>query len=587
MLTRRLLTATLTATLGTLLLASCNEEVAVPVDPPEVRKDYAQTALNTPVTLSPLANDFDPDAETLTLLEIGTPANGVAVLNPGATVTYTPNTGFTGGDSFTVLVRDASGNRVRGDAYVSVGDSLRLFYLSNFEDYFTYQLYMGDSNFPEVAIPVNRRMPITEGPVRSGSRVSSYTPNTAGALVYVGDDRADNSKINVFVTPIDSLGTATQVTDIPDGVGLFPGLGAPTVSADGLHVYYASTEFNPEITEVVRVTVADPSIKVRVNPALATGERITRWTLSDDGLHLLYTFTVASDAVDQTLSGLYVVDLASPGVATKVSGTPTTGTVGVVSFGGLVFFSGSDRVLYTATEGGSTTIDLYAVDYVALTPPIKLSGTAAFGGVTAFLLATGETRVVYLSSEDEIDIVDLYMVDLATPGVSTRLSSSRTDESAVTSFAVGTDGTYAVYIRDDDTVGQFELYRVDFANPTVRVKLNHVLSALEDVVRIRQSVGEPRQILYSSDPIYPTRDQVKRVDVDVPGVTTDLGPSRPRSSSDFAWSPDGQTMIFFDDPLRRSVFSIYTLRLADPTVVTKLTPERYSGASANSFAFVR
>jgi hypothetical protein len=77
-------------------------------DAPVARNDSAATAFETPVIINVLANDSDPEGSALTVASVGTPANGTAV-NNGSSITYTPNTGFSGIDSFTYVARDADG----------------------------------------------------------------------------------------------------------------------------------------------------------------------------------------------------------------------------------------------------------------------------------------------------------------------------------------------------------------------------------------------------------------------------------------------------------------------------------------------
>ncbi|MBK5932236.1 Ig-like domain-containing protein, partial [Halochromatium salexigens] len=77
--------------------------------PPVATDDSGTTDINTPVTLSVLANDSDPDGDTLGLASVSAPANGSAVINNDGTITYTPATDFTGEDSFSYTVTDDDG----------------------------------------------------------------------------------------------------------------------------------------------------------------------------------------------------------------------------------------------------------------------------------------------------------------------------------------------------------------------------------------------------------------------------------------------------------------------------------------------
>lgn len=80
---------------------------------------------NTPITItaaSLLANDSDPDGTTnpaITLTAVGGATNGSVSLL-GSSITFTPNTGFTGAASFTYTIRDADGATATGTVNVTV-----------------------------------------------------------------------------------------------------------------------------------------------------------------------------------------------------------------------------------------------------------------------------------------------------------------------------------------------------------------------------------------------------------------------------------------------------------------------------------
>lgn len=82
--------------------------------------DGAGTLQGVPLTIAVLANDSDPDGTPLTITKLGKPSNGTAVLNPDMTVTYTPNPGYLGDDSFTYVATDAAGMPSSATVYVSV-----------------------------------------------------------------------------------------------------------------------------------------------------------------------------------------------------------------------------------------------------------------------------------------------------------------------------------------------------------------------------------------------------------------------------------------------------------------------------------
>ncbi len=88
---------------------------------PDAVDDSAATAVDTAVTVDVLANDSDPDTgDILTVTSLGTPGAGTAVDNGDGTVTYTPNAGYVGLDSFTYTVSDGNGGEDTATATITI-----------------------------------------------------------------------------------------------------------------------------------------------------------------------------------------------------------------------------------------------------------------------------------------------------------------------------------------------------------------------------------------------------------------------------------------------------------------------------------
>jgi Bacterial Ig domain/Zinc carboxypeptidase len=86
--------------------------------PPVAIADSATTVNGIPVTIAVLANDIDPNNDTMTVTGITQPANGTAVLNPNQTVTYDPVCSFQGTDTFTYTISDGNGETDTGTVSV-------------------------------------------------------------------------------------------------------------------------------------------------------------------------------------------------------------------------------------------------------------------------------------------------------------------------------------------------------------------------------------------------------------------------------------------------------------------------------------
>lgn len=75
---------------------------------PVANDDSYTTAEDTVLTANVLANDTDADGDELEVHSVTEPSNGTASINEdGTTVTYTPNPGFTGVDTFTYVASDS------------------------------------------------------------------------------------------------------------------------------------------------------------------------------------------------------------------------------------------------------------------------------------------------------------------------------------------------------------------------------------------------------------------------------------------------------------------------------------------------
>ncbi|WGF86985.1 Ig-like domain-containing protein [Marinivivus vitaminiproducens] len=102
--------------------ATVRIEVTATQSVPVARADSKSTDMDTPVTITVLANDSDPGGGVLDVLALGTPAKGKATLNPDKTVTYAPNAGFVGVDSFTYVIGNGGAHTATGTVTVTVQD---------------------------------------------------------------------------------------------------------------------------------------------------------------------------------------------------------------------------------------------------------------------------------------------------------------------------------------------------------------------------------------------------------------------------------------------------------------------------------
>ncbi len=104
---------------------SATSTVTVTVNPvndaPDAVDDTATTPFNTPVTIAVLANDSDVDGDILTVTGTPTSAEGSVVVNGDGTITFTPNSGFTGTAVIDYTITDPDGLTDTAQVLVSVG----------------------------------------------------------------------------------------------------------------------------------------------------------------------------------------------------------------------------------------------------------------------------------------------------------------------------------------------------------------------------------------------------------------------------------------------------------------------------------
>ena len=93
-------------------------------DDPVATDDSATTDQDTDVDVNLLDNDSDVDGDTLTVTNVGAASNGTATNNNDGTVTYSPNPGFFGDDSFTYTIEDGNGGSDTATVNITVDEAI-------------------------------------------------------------------------------------------------------------------------------------------------------------------------------------------------------------------------------------------------------------------------------------------------------------------------------------------------------------------------------------------------------------------------------------------------------------------------------
>ena len=355
---------------------------------PNAQDDTVSVDEDSSVSINVLANDTDPDGDTLTISNVSDPANGTATI-VGGQIVYTPDPDFHGTDTITYTVTDPSGltdtatvtvtvNPVN-DAPVAADDAattdedaaVTIDVLGNDTD------VDGDTlTIQSVGTPANGTAAIVGGKIVytpnanfNGTDTFSYTvsdgnggTDTATVTVTVGEENDPPVAVDDSVS-MDEDTTATidplaNDTD-PDGDPLSL-VGTPTstaggtvtVNPDGTIDYTPPADFNG--TDTITYTVTDPSgatdtgtITVTVNPVNDAPVAVDDADTTDEDTAV--TIDVLGNDTDVDGDTLTIQSV----------GTPANGTAAIVG-GKIVYtpnagFDGTDSFTYTVTDPDGLT----------------------------------------------------------------------------------------------------------------------------------------------------------------------------------------------------------------------------------------
>ena len=87
---------------------------------PTANSDVTSTDEDTLINIDVVGNDSDADGDTIEVVSVGNPSNGIAVLKSDGTVDYTPFDDFYGSDSFVYVLEDEHGASTEGVVPVTV-----------------------------------------------------------------------------------------------------------------------------------------------------------------------------------------------------------------------------------------------------------------------------------------------------------------------------------------------------------------------------------------------------------------------------------------------------------------------------------
>ncbi|MBW9204739.1 tandem-95 repeat protein [Mumia sp. zg.B17] len=277
--------------------------------PPTAGNVTAETREDEAVDITLEGADAD-EGDTLTYT-YGTPANGT-VTGEGADVTYTPNEGFFGTDTFTYTVDDGNGGTATGTVTVTVTEVID---------------------------------PPYNTPPTAGDVTAETNQDEAVDITLEGADADEGDTLTyTYGTPANGTvtGTGADVTYTPNA-GFF---GTDTFT-------YTVSDGEEEATGTVTVTVNEVVIPPNTPP---TAGNVTATTNQDRAVNIALR---GADADGDTLTYTY---------GTPANGT-VTGTGANVTYTPRAGFSGTDTFTYTVSDGQAEATGTVTVTVTKVTQP--------------------------------------------------------------------------------------------------------------------------------------------------------------------------------------------------------------------------
>ncbi|WGZ92021.1 MAG: Ig-like domain-containing protein [Candidatus Thiocaldithrix dubininis] len=198
---------------------------APPNGAPTAVADTATTTYGTQVTIQVLSNDTDPDNDLLTLIDSTNGTNGTVSFSDSA-ITYKPNAGFSGEDSFSYTITDGHGHTAIGQVKVTVGaapnrapTAVTDTVTTNYGAAVTINALSNDTDPENDTLTVTGNTQASNGTVTRSGNTFTYTPRSgfsgADSFSYTISDGKGNAAtglVNVTVGAAPNR-APTAVTD--------------------------------------------------------------------------------------------------------------------------------------------------------------------------------------------------------------------------------------------------------------------------------------------------------------------------------------------------------------------------------------
>jgi Tol biopolymer transport system component len=345
--------------------------------------------------------------------------------------------------------------------FVQSSDGTRIVYRSDNVAENFFDLYIVDVANPGTSIQLNGAL-TPGGSVRSG-----YVYSPDGARVVYRADQQLVDRLELFSVDVASPGVSTKLNsslvqegDVASGFAFSP---------DSSKVAYVADQDVDGVLDLYAVALTDPGTTSKLNDSLVDGGDVCHFTFSPDSQRVAYCADQTTDEVIE----LYTVALSAPGNSTKLS--PTLVAEGDVN-AFYEFSADSSFVIYVADQEVDEKIELFRVDIASPGVATKINAPLiADGDVWDFKFRPDGTHIGYVATQEDLAIYELYEVALTSPGISTKLSAPMIS-AGLWQFDYTADSSAAIYVAEQVHIFP-ELYQVEVATPGAATMLNSPLAS--------------------------------------------------------------------------------------------------------------
>ena len=385
--------------------------------PPTAVDDWASANKGQTISIPVLANDSDPDGDSLTVSIATGPSHGSASVSSGV-ISYTPTSGYSGSDTLTYTIDDGAGGTATATVYLTVADgqwaNQVLGYSSETEDdpYGTSIYALGPpdtANYADTSV--------------------SWSPNTSSTATtetltvgFAAPDYATGVLIreasgNGFVTQVELQDTGNtwhsvwsgKDTTAEDAVRDFVlTLGSTTayqVKAVRLTVNPTTTDGNPVGIDAVKLLTAGSPPSLPAAPS-ATADSATT------AENMPVNIAVLANDTNSAGSQLFLHITSDPingTAAVDLHGTPNDSSDDFITYWPDQDFSGTDSFTYTLTDAyghssnGTVSITVSAVNQPPTVDTSSTTGATTAGATTGYTVTGAAVSLDVLANASDPD----------------------------------------------------------------------------------------------------------------------------------------------------------------------------------------